>query len=330
MTLTFQSGETLSLFPSIHNVTETTHFCLLAQQRVFQAEERARKAEYRAIKAEADRRVLLAENSALLLRAENRALRLRHAEAMIFRSRSHTMDYESSETFTRMNWKMKKKTRYRFPWLQPQVVAVGDDVFNHIMTFVEERAMFKFRRVNKACYHLFYSRQNYNDTNMVMKLAGMGRQFSKLKNLLLPKLTTEELCCLTQLQFPKLETISMPFLDPHEMRFLPAHRAVKILSEVRSAHSITEERFPNLIVLRMYKSKNQRLRGLHPHSKIEILDLNCNLDERGYGLITREKFPSLRSLKLYQSRDLGRVSNQSAWVAFTARLQGKRIDLRLV
>lgn len=325
MTLTFQLGETLSLFPA-----EASHFRLLAERRILQAEERARKAEYRAIKAEADRRVLLAENSALLLRAENRALRLRQAEAMMFEYRPHNMKYGTSETITRMNWRKRKKTKYRFPWLQTQAVNVGDDVFNHIMTFVEEGAMFKFRRVNKACYHLFYSRQKYNDTKRVMMLAGMGRQFSKLKNLVLPKLTTDELCCLVQHQFPKLETLSMPYLEPYEMRFLPAHGAVKILSDVSSAHSITEERFPNLSVVRMYKSKNERLRCLHPHSKIEILDLNCNLNERGYSLITREKFPSLRSLKLYRSRDLGRESNQTAWLDFKARLQASRIHLTLL
>jgi len=326
MALTFQLGETLSLFPgSIQNVAEPSHYRLLAERRVLQAEKRAIKAEYRAIKAEAEFRVLRAENRALM--AE---YRLRNAEAILSHAHPQSMDYETSECITRMNWKKKKKARYEFPWLQTHAVAVGDDIFNHIMTFMQEGAMFKFRRVNKACYHLFYSRQNYNNTKQVMRLAAMGRQFSKLKALALPKLTTEELCCLTQLQFPRLETISMPYLAPFEMRFLPAHCAVKTLSEVSSAHSITEERFPSLVVVKMLKPRWEHLRGLHPHSKIETLNLNCDLDERSYDLITRKKFPSLRLLKLYLSRDLGRESNPIAWGEFEARLISSRIVLRLL
>jgi len=326
MALTFQLGETLSLFPgSIKNVGEPSHYRLLAEHRVLQAEKRAIQAEFRAIKAEAEFKVLRAENRALM--AE---YRLRNAEAILSHTHPQSLDYQTSERLTRMNWKKKKKTRYEFPWLQTHAVAVGDDVFNHIMTFMPEEAMFKFRRVNKACYHLFYSRENYSNTKQVMKLAAMGRQFSKLKSLALPKLTTEELCCLTQIQFPRLETISMPYLAPYEMRFLPAHCVVKILSEVSSAHSITEKRFPGLVLLKMYKSKREHLRGLHPHSKIETLNLNCELDERSYDLISKEKFPSLRLLKLYLSRDLGRESNPNAWGEFTARLISSSIVLRLL
>jgi len=330
MALTVQLGETLSLFPgSIQNLGEPSHYRLLAERRVLKAEQRAIKAEFRAVKAEAEFRVLQAENRALM--AE---YRLRNAEAILSHTHQRNMDYQTSERISRMNWKKKKKARYEFPWLQTQSVAVGDDVFNHIMTFMPEGAMFKFRRVNKACYHLFYSRENYSNNKQVMKLAAMGRQFSKLKSLALPKLTTEELCCLTQIQFPRLETISMPYLAPYEMRFLPAHCAVKILSEVNSAHSITEKRFPSLVLLKMYKSKRQHLRGhlrgLHPHSKIETLNLNCELDERSYDLITKEKFPSLRLLKLYLSRDLGRESNPNAWGEFTARLISSSIVLRLL
>jgi len=326
MALTVQLGETLSLFPgTIQNVVEPSHYRLLAERRVLQAEKRAIKAEFRAIKAEAEFRVLQAENRALM--AE---YRLRNAEAFLSHAHPQRMDYETSESITRMNWKKKKKARYEFPWLQTHAVAVGDDVFHHIMTFMQEGAMFKFRRVNKACYHLFYSRQNYSNTKQVMKLAAMGRQFSKLKALALPKLTTEELCCLTQLQFPRLETISMPYIAPYEMRFLPAHCVVKTLSEVTSAHSITEERFPSLVVVQMHKSRWEYLRGLHPHSKIETLSLNCDLDERSYDLITREKFQSLRLLKLYVSRDLGRESNPTAWGEFKARLISSSIVLRLI
>jgi len=325
MALTVQLGDNLSLFPGhIQNVGDPSQYRLLAEHRVLLAEKRAIKAEFRAIKAEADFRVLRAENRALM--AE---YRLRNAEAILSRSHPDTSDYTTSERITRIDWKKKKKARYEFPWLQTQTVAVGDDVFNHIMTFMQEGAMFKFRRVNKACYHLFYSRTNYCNTKQVMKLAGMGRQFSKLKSLVLPKLTTEELCCLTQLQFPRLETISMPYLEPYEMRFLPAHSTVKALSEVSSGHSITEKRFPSLVSVKMYKSKT-RLRGLHPHSKIKTLNLNCDLDERGYDLITREKFPSLRLLRLYQSRDLGRESNATAWGEFKARLISSNIVLRLL
>jgi len=326
MALTVQLGEALSLFPGhIQNVGNSSHYRLLAERRVLQAEKRAIKAEFRAIKAEADFRVLLAENRALA--AE---YRLRNVEAILSHARPNSMYYETNESITRMNWKKKKKARYEFPWLQTQSVAVGDDVFIHIMTFMQEGAMFKFRQVNKACYHLFYSRHYYNNTKQVMKLAGMGRQFSKLKSLALPKLTTEELCCLTQLQFPRLETISMPYLEPYEMRFLPGHSAVKTLSEVSSAHSITEERFPSLVVVKIYKSKTERLRGLHPHSKIKTLNLSCDLDERSYDLITRERFPSLRRLQLYRSRDLGRESNPTAWGDFTARLASSSIILRLL
>lgn len=325
MALTVQLGDNLSLFPGhIHNVGEPSHYRLLAEHRVLLAEKRAIQAEFRAIKAEADFRVLRAENRALM--AE---YRLRNAEAILSHGHPDISNYETSERITRMNRKKKKKARYEFPWLQTQAVAVGDDVFNHIMTFMQEGAMFKFRRVNKACYHLFYSRTNYCNTKQVMKLAGMGRQFSKLKSLVLPKLTTEELCCLTQLQFPSLETISMPYLEPYEMRFFPAHSAVKTLSEVSSGHSITEKRFPSLVTLKMYKSKTQRLRGLHPHNKIKTLNLNCDLDERGYDLITREKFPSLCLLRLYRSRDLGRESNATAWGEFKARLISSSIVLRL-
>lgn len=324
MALTVQLGESLSLFPTFHNLSDASNDCYLAERRILQAEKRAMKAEYRAIKAEADREILRAEKRALLAEC-----RLRNAEAILSYTHPHVMEYETSESITRCNWKKKKKTRYQFPWLQTHAVALGDDVFNLIMTFTEEDAMFKFRRVNKACYHLFYSRTSYSDSKRVMKLAGMGRQFSKLKTLILPKLTTEGLCCLTQLQFPELLAISMPYLEPHEMRFLPAHCAVKTLSEVSSAHSITEERFPSLVILKMYKSKTKRLRGLQRHSKIEILNLNCNLDERGYDLITREKFPSLRLLKLYRSRDLGRVSNPIEWNSFKARLVSSNIVLRL-
>jgi len=325
MAFNVQLGECTRYFPINQNVAYATHYRLLAERRALQAEERAMKAEFRALKAEADGRVLRAEIRALL--AE---YRLRNAEAILSHAHPNTMDYESFKNITRINRKKKKDPRYRFPWLQTQVVAVGDDVFNHIMTFVEERAMFKLRRVNKACYHIFYSRENYNDTKLVLKLAGMGRQFSKIKILALPKMTTDELCCLTQLQFPKLENISLPYLEPYEMRFLPAHGIVKTLSELSSAHSITEERFPSLVVMKIYKSKNERLRGLHPHSKIEILDLNCNLDEQGYGMITRDKFPAVRSLQLYRSRDLGQEANQTAWVDFKARLVASNIDLLLL
>jgi len=327
-------GECVSILPSIHNIAEATHYRLLAERRALQAEERAMRAEFRALKAEADGRILRAENRALL--AE---YRLRHAEAILSYSHpkavenqtSESMEYQTSESITRMNRKKKKKNpRYWFPWLQTKAVAVGDDVFRHIMTFMEERAMFKFRRVNRVCYHLFYSRENYNDTGLVMNLAARGRQFSKIKTLALPKLTTDELCCITQLQFPKLENISMPFLEPHEMRFLPSHSTLKTLSEVSSAHSITRERFPSLLVLKICKPQNGRLRGLHPHDKIEALDLNCNLDEQGYNNITREKFPSLCSVQLYESRDLGQETNYFAWLDFTARLGASKIILHLV
>lgn len=328
MALAVQLGGSHNLLPSIHHThmeAEVPQYYLLAERRVLQAEERAIKAEFRAIKAEADRRVLRAENRALLAEC-----RLRNAEAFLSQAYPYAMDYDTNESITRMNWKKKKKkNRYRFPWLQTQAVAVGDDVFNHIMTFVEEGAMFKFRRVNKACYHLFYSRKSYADVKRVMKLAGMGRQFSKLKTLALPKLTTDELCCLTQLQFPRLETISMPYIEPHEMRFLPAHGAAKRLSDVSAAHSITEDRFPSLVVLKMHRSKNERLRGLHPHSKIEVLHLSCDIDEDGYRLISREKFPSLRRLQLYRWRDLGRESNPTAWNAFKSRLAASYIVLRI-
>jgi len=328
MALAVQSlvGGTQSVFPNIHMQpakSEVPNYYMLAELRVLQAEKRAIKAEFRAIKAEADRKVLEAENRALL--AESR---LRNAQAMLSHAHPNIMDYNTSESITRMDWKKrKKKKRYRFPWLQMQAVAVGDDVFNHIMTFVEEGAMFKFREVNRACYHLFYSRKDYTDVKRVMKLAGMGRQFSKLKTLSLPKLTTEELCCITQLQFPRLETISMPHVEAHEMRFFPAHGTATTLSDVSSAHSITEHRFPSLVVVKVNKPKNERLRVLHPHSKIEILDLSCDIDEQGYALISREKFPSLRLLQLYRWRELGRES--AAWKDFKARLVASSIVLRL-
>jgi len=325
MAFKVQPGECVSLFPSIHNILEATQYRLLAERRVLEAEERAMRAEYRALKAEADGRILRAENRALL--AEHR---LRYAEAILSNAHPKTMDYQTSESITRRNRKKKKNPRYRFPWLQTEVFAVGDDVFRYIMTFMEEGAMFKFRSVNRVCYHLFYSRENYNDIGLVMKLAGRGRQFSKIKTLALPKLTTDGLCCITQLQFPKLEKISMPFLEPHEIRFLPSHSTLKTLSEVSSPHSITRERFPSLVVLKICKPQNGRLRGLHPHDKIETLDLNCNLDEQGYDIITREKFPSLRSLQLYQSRYLGQESNYVAWLDFKTRLGASKIILRLV
>jgi len=319
-----QSGECVSLFPSIHNIEEVPQYRLLAERRALIAEERAMRAEYRALKAEADGRILRAESRALM--AE---YRLRYAEAFLSNPHPKAMDYQSAESITRTNRKKKKNPRYWFPWLQTKAVTVGDDVFRLIMTFMEEGAMFKFRRVNRVCYHLFYSRENYNDLGLVIKLAGMGRQFCKIRTLALPKLTTDELCCITQLQFPKLENISMPFLEPHEMRFLPSHSTVKTLSEVSSAHSITTERFPSLISLKIYKS-NGRLRGLHPHDKIETLDLNCNLDERGYDMITREKFPSLCTLHLHQSRDLGQETNFPAWLDFKARLSRSKIILHIV
>lgn len=324
MAFKVRSGECVSISPSIHNIAEATHYRLLAERRALQAEERAMRAEYRALKAEADGRILRAENRALL--AE---YRLRYAEAILSHNHPKAMDYQTSESITRINRK-KKNPRYWFPWLQTKAVAVGDDVFRHIMTFMEERAMFKLRRVNRVCYHLFYSRENYNDIGLVMKLAARGRQFSKIKALALPKLTTDELCCITQLQFPKLEIISMPLLEPHMMRFLPSHSTLKMLSEVSSAHSITRERFPSLLVLKIYKPQNGRLRGLHPHDKIESLDLNCNLDEQGYDNITREKFPSLGSVQLYLSRDLGQETNHLAWVDFKARLGASKITLHLV
>jgi len=321
-----QPGECVSLFPSIHNIAEVTHYRLLAERRMLEAEERAMRAEYRALIAEADGRILRAENRALL--AE---YRLQYAEASLSNVLPKTMDYQTSESITRINRKKRKKNpRYSFPWLQTEVVAVGDDVFRHIMTFMEEGAMFKLRRVNRVCYHLFYSREKYNDIGLVMKLAARGRQFSKIKTLALPKLTTDELCCITQLQFPKLGNISMPFLEPHEMRFLPSHCILKTLSEVSSAHSITRERFPSLVVLKISYPQNGRLRGLHPHDKIKTLDLNCNLDEQGYDMITREKFPSLCTLQLYQYRDLGRETSYFAWLDFKSRLGASKIILHLV
>jgi len=327
MAFKVRTGECVSILPSIHNnIAEATHYRLLAERRALQAEERAMRAEFRALKAKADVRILRAENRALL--AE---YRLQHAEAILCHSHPKAMDYQTSESITRMNRKKKKKNpRYWFPWLQTNAVAVGDDVFRHIMTFMEERAMFKFRRVNRVCYHLFYSRENYNNIGLVMNLAARGRQFIKIKTLALPKLTTDELCCITQLQFPKLEHISMPFLEPHEMRFLPSHSTLKTLSEVSSEHSITKERFPSLLVLKIYKPENGRLRGLHPHDKIETLDLNCNLDGQGYNNITREKFPSLCSVQLYQSRDIGQETNYFAWLDFQARLVASKIILHVV
>jgi len=319
-----QPGECVSLFPSIHNIAEATHYRLLTERRMLEAEERAMRAEYRALIAEANGKILRAENRALL--AEYRL-----QKASLSNTHPKTMDYQTSESIIRINPKKRNKNpRYSFPWLQTEVVSVGDDVFRHIMTFMEEGAMFKLRRVNRVCYHLFYTREKYNDLGLVMKLAARGRQFSKIKTLALPKLTTDELCCITQLQFPKLEKISMPFLEPHEMRFLPSHSTLKMLSDVSSAHAITRERFPSLVVLKIYKPLNERLRGLHPHDKIETLDLNCNLDQQGYDNITRGKFPSLCSLRLYQSRDLGQETNYFAWLDFKSRLGASKIILHLI
>jgi len=315
------AAQSISPSVSIQPVNSEVPHYMHAQLRILQAEERAIKAEFRAVKAEADRRVLQAEYRALL--AESR---LRDAEAML--SQIHTTAC-LSESMTRKNWKKRKTKRYLFPWLQTKAVAVGDDVFNHIMTFVEEDAMFKFREVNLACYHLFYSRKAYVNLKRVMKLAGMGRQFSKLKALALPKLTTDELCCITQIQFPGLKTLSIPFLEPHDMRFLPSHSSVMTLSDVCSTHSITEERFPSLKVFKVNKPQNQRFRGIHSHSKIETLDLSCDIDDRGYGHISRKKFPSLRVLKLHRWRDLGQESNPIAWRLFKTRLATSNIILRL-